>query len=170
MFKNIRSSYPKDKFDTFHVYITNGETAEQVAALPTVGTMWSLAQGNELRGGASDQYLWITEQMICKKGVATRQRDYENCRAAAVDNQYRSFDQVVHEMAHSIDRNDEVRKKESAVYGSVSDAVEGFAQGAQRRFGATPNAAFTTLAREAAMARLFPNAMTFSCNGYTPGK
>lgn len=56
--------------------------------------------GDFLRGGASPDFLWISEQMMCKTGVATR-----NATKANTDNAVRTVDQVVHEFGHSIDYN-----------------------------------------------------------------
>jgi hypothetical protein len=109
--------------------------------------------------------------MICKNGVATRRRDYENCRAAAVDNGYRSFDQVIHEMSHSIDANDDILKNYAmALYQtSANDAAELFPWDVQRRFG-SPAQPYKTKASGAYIEKLFPTSTTFSCDGYVPGK
>jgi hypothetical protein len=70
---------PKRKFDGFKVYITNNESWDVQSKLPVVGTMWpdktGPMSGRVLQGGASDNFLWLSEQMIAKKGVKIRADD-----------------------------------------------------------------------------------------------
>ena len=60
--------YPKDKFDGYVIYITNGEPWSELSGLHPVGTMWpdqeGTSSGDFLSGGTGPDYLWISEQMI----------------------------------------------------------------------------------------------------------
>src|SRR5690606_5873094 len=111
MLNRLKPEYPTDVFNGFTVYITNGEAWSELQNLAPVGTMWpgtvekGIPQGDDLRGGASNRFLWIEEQMICKTGVATRNAAYDAGLRARPDNTVRTFDQVVHEFSHSIHMN-----------------------------------------------------------------
>lgn len=76
MLHNLDPNYSRSQFDGFRVYITNGESGAELKKLNTVGTMWTDGTHEKsrefLRGGASQDFLWISEQMICKTGVKTR--------------------------------------------------------------------------------------------------
>ena len=74
--RRLTTKYPKNRFDGYIIYVTNGEPWSELKNLNPVGTMWrdqtGTKSGDYLRGGTSFNYLWIDEQMICKKGVRTR--------------------------------------------------------------------------------------------------
>lgn len=166
MFARLKPAFPGSSFNDFRVYITNGETERQLAALPVVGQMWTDGYGPRsraaLRGGASLDFLWIEEQMICKEGIVTRNEDFAAGRAATADNAYRSFDQVIHEMAHSIDSRYKLMdtRLRRAYQG---DPTEQFPQGVQAWFGA-PVREFG--AQEKVLLQdLFTARATFSCEG-----
>ncbi|WP_282275701.1 hypothetical protein [Stenotrophomonas sp. PS02297] len=166
MFARLKPAFPGSSFNEFRVYMTNGETERQLAALPVVGQMWTDGYGPRsraaLRGGASHDFLWIEEQMICKEGIVTRNEDFAAGRAASGDNAYRSFDQVIHEMAHSIDSRYKLMdtRLRRAYQG---DPTEQFPQGVQAWFGA-PVREFGAQER-VLLQDLFTARATFSCEG-----
>ena len=92
----LAAKYPADKFDNYVVYITNGEPWSDLRGLAPVGTMMdggrTVGAGDELRGGAGGNYLWISEQMICKRGVQTRNDAYEAGLRDKRDDDDRTFD------------------------------------------------------------------------------
>ncbi len=140
-----------------------------VALLPVVGSMWTdgCRPKNRamLRGGASLDFLWIEEQMICKEGIVTRNQDFAAGRTTSGDNAYRTFDQVIHEMAHSIDMRYNLMDT-SLRQAYQGDPTEQFPQGVQ--------AWFSALVREfgnrekVLLEDLFAFRMTFSCEGVAP--
>ena len=163
MFARIDPTYPKDKFNGFDVYLTNGETPDELDKLDGVKDMWTPTERNRLRGGSNPSYLWISEQMICAKGVASRNADFIAGRAVTGDDDWRSFDQVVHEMAHSIDRNRKITDTEPA-YQRVPEKVEVFAEDVQSFFGVPKSV--VPEARQKVVRALFPGgAVGFSCDG-----
>ena len=154
---------PRSKFDGFKVYITNGEPWAALSNVSPVGPMWKPQtgpkSGNFLRGGASNNFLWISEQMIAKKGVKTRNAD------RTPDNEFRTFDQVVHEFAHSIDFQlvpDQVVNK----FDGNGTPVESFALRTQQWFGA-PGGKIPP-AQEAELSKIFTSRVSFSIEGYKP--
>jgi len=100
--------------------------------------------------------------MICKEGIVTRNEDFAAGRAATGDNAYRSFDQVIHEMAHSIDSRYKLMdtRLRRAYQG---DPTEQFPQGVQAWFGA-PVREFGAQER-VLLQDLFTARATFSCEG-----
>jgi len=165
MLHNLDPNYSRSQFDGFRVYITNGESGAELKKLNTVGTMWTDGTHEKsrefLRGGASQDFLWISEQMICKTGVKTR---------AAIgkrDTTTRTFDQVVHEMAHTIDMKYIDDKFRDSVFRRDKDgkvSVEGFAIATQRWFSV--GGAELSTGEEAALNRIFTTRPVFSAEGY----
>lgn len=158
------AKYPLNKLDGYKVYITNGEAWAVLSKLNPVGTMWpdqtGPMSGNFLRGGSGGDYLWIEEQMICKRGVKTRNAD------GTPDNEERTFDQVVHEFAHTIDTK-YIPDQSVNLFGKTDfPAVEGFAWGVQHWFG-TPGGTLNPR-QEAVLKDIFTSRVTFSCEGYKP--
>lgn len=103
MLSDLQPAYPKSKFAGYKVYLTNGEPWSELEDLPPMGFMGSPERNDELRGGTTPSFLWISEQMICKKGVATRNAAFAANQRTSRDDGDRTFDQVVHEFAHAID-------------------------------------------------------------------
>lgn len=157
------AKYPLNKLDGYKVYITNGEPWSALSKLNPVGTMWpdqtGPRSGNFLRGGSGGDYLWIEEQMICKRGVKTRNAD------GTPDNESRTLDQVVHEFAHTIDTK-YIPDQAVNLFGGAMPAVEGFAWGIQHWFG-TPGGSLSPR-QEAVLKDLFTSRSTFTCEGYRP--
>lgn len=158
------AKYPLNKLDGYKVYITNGEPWAVLSKLNPVGTMWpdqtGPMSGNFLRGGSGGDYLWIEEQMICKRGVKTRNAD------GTPDDEERTFDQVVHEFAHTIDSK-YIPDQSVNLFGKTDfPAVEGFAWGIQHWFG-TPGGTLSPR-QEAVLKDIFTSRTTFSCEGYKP--
>lgn len=77
-----------EKFKGYRIIIV-GDTDIDINNYPDFG--WSLA--NEWRGGTNNLSARITEEMMCRTGVTNRPGD----------NDYREYDQVVHEFGHTID-------------------------------------------------------------------
>ena len=157
---------PKRKFDGFRVYITNNESWDVQSKLPVVGTMFpdktGVKSGRYIQGGAQPNYLWITEQMIAKEGVKNRNIYGDGMP----DHIFRTFDQVVHEMAHSIDfQLVDDRVIEKFTEGTPS-SIENFAHRVQGWFfvpvlGISP-------VEEAELKKIFSSRAAFSIEGYKP--
>jgi len=153
----FKSEFPKDVLNGYVVYITNGEPWSEINGLGPIGvTLGPNDQGDFLRGGASRDYLWISEQMICKTGVATRPDD----------NVTRTFDQVIHEFAHAIHVNYGLEGRIEQIYPDAAQPMENFAWGIQHWF----NSPGGTLSPEASafIGEIFSGKTTFSCDAYTP--
>ena len=179
----LTDRYPRNAFDGFGVYITNGESLDQLNALDPIKDYHAdgypgtdgLGGGtrNTLRGGAccdgpagSGDHVWISEQMICKSGVATRNDDLARGRVRGErDENYRSFDQVIHEFGHSIDQKYGLRPTRlPSLY--QGNPTEPFAQSIQAYFAAP--AIQQTDAQMAFLNELFSSRVRFSCEGYAP--
>jgi hypothetical protein len=100
MLSRLQPAYPASRLSGVKAYITNGEDWSELSKLFPVG---SFANGDELRGSANGDYTWISEQMICKTGVKTRNAAFANDLRTKEDQEARTLDQVVHEFAHTID-------------------------------------------------------------------
>lgn len=168
MTHSLNRMYSRKVYDGYKVYITNGETAAELKRLNTVGTMWTDGTGPDsrdwLRGGTTSEYLWISEQMICKTGVRTR---------GAQDKETRTFDQVVHEFAHSIDMKFigvEGNQKFKLFDFVKIGPVEGFAWAVQYWFRAPDPMAHSgkeiPTDVKAALGRIFTSRPRFSPEGY----
>jgi len=165
LMSRLRPAYPASRFDGFRVYITNGETQQQLDALPEIAVFAPDPTGsnskNWVRGGANRDYLWISEEMICKTGVPAR---------GTADTTTRTFDQVVHEFSHSIaDRYD----LGGRINGMYSDAqhrefprYERFPWVVQRHFS-TPSGE-NSADEQRFMNELFTGPTSFSCTDYRP--
>jgi hypothetical protein len=158
------AKYPKSKFDGFKVYMTNTEPWAELRGLSPINFRPEKpyeTSDDFYRGHGGPDNLHITEQMICKQGVKTR-----NETGKILDNTPRTLDQVVHEFAHSIDFKYIPDQTLNLFAPLSSSGVEGFARGVQGWFGA-PGATFTP-AQEAVLKGLFTSRATFSCEGYRP--
>lgn len=158
---------PKSKFNGFKVYLTNEEYGNALKQLSGVKTFWSDGGSEKapfgrdfLLGGARGRELWITEQMICKTGVKTR------AAIGKLDKEIRTFDQVVHEFAHSIDMTFDLQKKDNigTVFNGSIGPVEGFAWGVQHWFG-VPGGTLPD-DQKARLSRIFSSRASFSPEGY----
>ena len=169
MFSRLHAKYQRSTFDGFKVYMTNGEPWTELAGLAPVGTMWPDAtgpkSGNFLRGGASRDFLWIEEQMICKQGVKTRNQDYAAGRGGAKDEAWRTYDQVVHEMTHSIEMRYQLEKEAKTAFGRhAMGHVEGFPWSVQAWFNA-PSGKLSD-SEKRFLQGLFMSQSAYSCDGY----
>lgn len=164
-----RIKAPKDKslFDGFKVYITNGEPWTELSSVAPIGTMWSgtsngIDKGDDLRGGSNSQYLWISEQMICKTGVKTRNDSFAAGNRTEGDTSVRTYDQVVHELAHSIARKYSLDAKITEIYGGDEEA---YAWSVQHWFS-SPSGTLTD-AQRGLMEEIFTSQTSFSTDLYT---
>lgn len=152
----FRPNYPLNTLDGFKVYLTNGEVGAELKGLSTVGAMWEGGTGEKsrdfLQGGASRDYLWITEEMICHEGVPARNNNMASLGLAQRDDVLRTFDQVVHEMGHSLHYR----------YG-IADTSENWAWTIQAWFAA-PKDVTNTMERTAST--LLTSKASFSCEKY----
>ncbi|HAC16506.1 MAG TPA: hypothetical protein DCE78_11270, partial [Bacteroidetes bacterium] len=169
MIRLLRPEYPASKLDGYIVYLTNDEPWSELADLPPVGTMMGFEadgtpRGDELRGGAGMNYLWITEMMICKEGVATRNQAYEEGRRSSRDNEYREFDEVVHEFGHTIDFRFGLRERILSFYAGGWNPVEQFPWNIQYWFG-TPEGVLSP-PELLFMEELFSERLSFTCENY----
>ena len=156
---------PGKRFDGFKVYITNQELGEDLKALSGVKDYWKDGSGpggrDDILGGGGKPSLWVTEQAICKTGIKTK---------AAIgkpeDTNTRTFDQVVHEFAHSIDYNFNVVNTDNnqTIFNSSIGPFEGFAIATQSWFG-TPKGDLTP-DQNSRLGRIFKSRVTFSAEGY----
>ena len=163
--KRFGPAYPRNTFDGFRVYITNGEPGSQLDKIKELEVFGEAGMGsnsrNLVRGGANASLLWIEEQMICKAGVKTVNEDYPD----KADYTLRTYDQVIHEFAHAIDQRYKLGQRIQRIFQGGAPA-EDFAWAVQRWFGAPggslpPN-------QEALMKELFTSRATFSCEGLKP--
>lgn len=166
MTKRFVAKYPKSTLNGYKIYLTNGEPWSVLSQMSGVGTMWKgqtgLKSGNFLRGGASQDFLWISEQMICKQGVKTRNAD------GTPDNSPRTLDQVVHEFAHSIDLK-YIPDQTVNIFNGNGTPIESFAYRIQQWFGASGSSDNAMPANQQAVLKgLFTSQATFSCEGYKP--
>lgn len=173
MLSRLKPEYPSNVFDGFTVYITNGEPWSELQNLAPVGTMWpgtvekGIPQGDDLRGGASQRFLWIEEQMICKTGVATRNAAHKAGLRANPDNSPRTFDQVVHEFSHSIHMNFGLDEEIKRIFNtSGMPAIERFPWAVQNKFG-TPAGTLTD-AEQAYFDKIFSSSTAYTCDLYQP--
>lgn len=159
---------PSSKFNGFKVYITNEETGDELKQLKTVGQMWEDGNGkrsrNYMLGGASKDHLWVTEQMICTTGIVGR----NNLPGVEKDTSYRSFDQVVHEFAHSIDEKFDLQKANgnSRVFDGPIGPVEGFAFAVQYWFGVLNPAGTISAEQRTNLSKVFTTQVDFRTEGY----
>lgn len=166
MTKHFNSKYPKDKFNGYKIYLTNGEPWSELSKISPVGTLWTdqtgPMSGDFLRGGTTENYLWIDEQMICKTGIRTRNE------AGTPDNDVRTLDQVVHEFGHAIDYRYKLDGVVNTNFNSNPDfpATERFPWGIQNWFG-TP-AGNLNAKEEAVIKDIFSSRVSLKCEGYKP--
>ncbi|MGB5050118.1 MAG: Ig-like domain-containing protein, partial [Caldilineaceae bacterium] len=157
MAARFKPAYPKDVFNGYVVYITNGEPWSEINGLYPIGvTLGPNDEGDILRGGASRDYLWISEQMICKTGIVTRPDDTTT----------RTFDQVIHEFAHAIHANYGLEDRIEQIYSEAAKPNENFAWGIQHWFS-SPSGTLTP-EQSAFIGEIFSGSTTFSCDAYTP--
>jgi hypothetical protein len=164
MAASLTTAYPWNKLDGVIVYMTNGEPWPQLRGIGPIGPdLGANNTGDEIRGGATKDYLWITEQMICKTGVKTR---------GAKDTVTRTVDQVVHEFAHTIEANYGFHERAKVAFPELKPDGEAFAWAVQRWYQAPVTAvAPFSVGQEAFMRRIFVvSPKTYSCAGYTPGQ
>jgi hypothetical protein len=171
MFDALRSAYPKKTFDGFTVYLTKGEPISEIKNWWPVGDAQPDISGENgadfLRGAANDDYLWLDEQMICKAGVVTR-NDLARKQGTPLDNKARSFDQVVHEMAHSMERRYPSFKASNDIPFSdhPMERVEGLANGMQNWFGVGGELSERQYKHLAD--NVFTRRVAFRCDNYDP--
>ncbi len=161
--KRFGPKYPRSQFNGFKIYLTNGEPWSELRKLSAIAVRPEKpyeTSDDFYRGFGGADTLWITEQMICKTGVKTR-----NETGIIPDNQARTLDQVVHEFGHSIDFK-YISDQTMNLFGGAISPVEGFAYGIQFWFGA-PGGTLTPK-QEAVLKELFTSRATFSCEGYRP--
>jgi hypothetical protein len=154
MTSRLTADYQKEKMDGFVAYVTNGGVWSDVSQLSPIGNMWLNTTtgentGDELRGGASSDFLWIDEQMMCKTGVQTRNDAFEAGTRDERDDSPRTVDQVVHEFAHSIDYRFDLRSRIESIFPSDPSfsAAEAWAATVQGKFSA-PMGAWGNLTAE----------------------
>lgn len=109
MVRRFSSDYPTSKLENYVVYLTNGDTWADLKDMGPITTEFGdktdsgTSSGDFIRGGTSEHFLWIEEEMICKTGVKTRNDGVEAGKWEEKDTNVRTFDQVVHEFAHAIE-------------------------------------------------------------------
>lgn len=156
---------PGSRFNGFKVYITNEEIGVSLKKLSGVKDFWTDGTGpksrDNLLGGAKKTELWVTEQAICKTGIKTK-----TLIGMPPDTNTRTFDQVVHEFAHSIDMTFDLQKKDnvSTVFNGPIGPVEGFAIATQYWFG-TPGDKLPD-DQKSRLSKIFTSKVTFSPEGY----
>lgn len=174
MMRRLSPKYPKNKLDTFIVHMTNAEPWSELINLAPIGMAYPQSpyesSGDWLRGYGNPDNLWITEQMICKQGVATR-----NARKPNSDNTNRLFDQVVHEFGHSLHSNlltDQIVNSTFKFPNGPTNwltPLESFPYRLQQWFR-TPNLDHVAVSpkEESFLKGFFTARATFSCDGYKP--
>lgn len=169
MLSRLHPDFEAQTFDGLEVRITNGESHDELKQIDGVKDMWSDGYGtgsrNFLRGGARPSDIWISEQMICSRGVETRQADYAAGRSTINDENYRSFDQLIHEFAHALHFRLNLDADIKRVYAGKAMPNEAFAQDVQNWFYAHTPPHFHP-GGEALMQSIFQSRTTYSCEGY----
>lgn len=166
-------AYDKSKFDGFVVYLTNKGPWTEVSKLEPVGSMWlnrttGVNEGDELRGGASKPYLWIDEQMICKRGVQTREENYQaGTRPTPDDDTERTFDQVVHEFGHSIMYRYGLESRVAQLFPGKY-GQEDFAWAVQDKFSTPAQPGKYNADQTALLNEIFSAGSSFKCSDYKP--
>ncbi len=164
MAKRFGAKYPKSQFNGFKVYMTNTEPWSALRNLSAINFRPEKpyeTSDDFYRGFGGPDKLLITEQMICKQGVKTR-----NDTGIIRDNDVRTLDQVIHEFAHSIDFKYISDQTLNTFRESGADPIEQFAFRVQNWFGAPSNNIPAN--QEAVLKNLFTSRATFSCEGYKP--
>lgn len=92
----------------YTVYVTNGGDWSELEKLKPIGTMWPNSgpmkdRGAYILGGTNNKYLWIDEQMMCKRGVESRNTPAMVDAIGSRDDDIRITDQIIHEIGHAID-------------------------------------------------------------------
>ncbi len=161
-----RLNLDKSKLKDFSIYMVNGEdwNTELASLSPINGHDWdgnplpnTVGDQAILRGGQCGEFCWMDENLICQKGP---------------DDQYRSYDQVIHEFAHAIDWHCQLTDgtKISTVWrNSVNPADTsrcGFPWGVQHWFGAP--AGDLTPAMTTFLEKVFDGRTTFACGTGQP--
>jgi WD40 repeat protein/uncharacterized protein YkwD len=165
MTSRFTAAFPKDKMDNYVIYLTNNEPWSELSAIAPVGTFWTgtqngIPKGEELLGGTSQDYLWISEQMICKRGITTHADAYAAGRRTVPDGKDpRTFDQVIHEFAHAIAFRYGLDAQIDTVYAGEANPVEKFPQDVQNWFGAPVGEP----ARKAFIEGIFSSATEYAC-------
>lgn len=161
----LDSKYPKDKLNGFKVYMTNGEPWSQLKPLTAISTNYPEQPYDKsadfLRGFGGGEKVWITEQMICKQGVKTRNAD-----GRIPDNSPRTFDQVIHEFGHSLDYLYAPDQFVNGFRFLNMTTLESFPWRIQHWFGSPGDDLPAN--QEALLKQLFTSRATFSCEGYKP--
>ena len=164
--------HPPARMDGYRVYLTAGEPWAELRGLSPIGPMMGVdasgaERGDELRGGTSPDYLWITEQMVCTRGVETRNQAHREGRRDRPDNEPRAYDQVVHEFAHALDFRYGLRDRIVGLYTPQEAAAfppeERFAWAVQHWFS-TPRGSLLDGERQL-LSELFSGTATFACPG-----
>jgi hypothetical protein len=106
-------------------YVTNGEDEQWLKQTYPMDSRFA-EDPNSFRGGASKDIFWISEQLICKTGIATKPSDTIT----------RTYDQVIHEFAHVVDNNYELSSEVVAKFRAAGEAQENFAGAVQSHFNA----------------------------------
>ena len=167
MTSRFGSKYPRSKLNNFKVYMTNDEPWSELANLSPIGNAYPAQpyqnSGDFLRGYGNPTNLWITEQMICKQGVKTR-----NDTGKIKDDTPRTFDQVVHEFAHSIHSNYLSDQTVNLFRFQKMTPLESFPYRVQMWFGALPFDEPAPANQEVILKDLFTSRATSSCEGYRP--
>ncbi len=166
MANRFGAKYPKNKFNGFKVYMTNGEPWPALRSLTAIATRPEQPYNTSddfYRGYGGENALWITEQMICKQGVKTR-----NATGKIKDNDNRTFDQVVHEFGHSIDFKYIPDQTLNTFRFQTLTALESFPYRIQQWFGSPAINDPIPANQEAVLKGLFTSRVVFSCEGYKP--
>ncbi|MGE4322853.1 MAG: hypothetical protein AB7E60_07455 [Sphingobium sp.] len=163
MTSKLKPAFPKSKLNFVEILITNDESAAELAKLPGIGDNGRPATGDAsnawLLGGGGPNTTWITEQMMCKTGVKTR---------GARDTETRTYDQIVHEFAHTMSfRFDYLPTINRVFAGSVVPAEEAFPYAVQAWFDPSQKySVFRTPAFDAEIAKIFTSRGSYDCANY----
>lgn len=166
MTRRFNPRYAKSKLDTFIVHLTNAEPWSELINLAPIGMAYPQTpydrSGDWLRGYGNPDNLWITEQMICKQGVKTR-----NDKKPNSDNESRTFDQVIHEFGHSIHSNYFTDQQIRIFDFQGTGPLESFPFRIMGWFR-SPDFGPAPANQDAFLKQLFTARATFSCDGYRP--
>ncbi|MEJ2862733.1 hypothetical protein [Actinomycetospora flava] len=143
------------------VYVVNGEPWVELGALSPINGKGLdgeesekgkfVGEGETLRGGACTQFCWVDEKLMCATGS---------------DGEARTFDQVVHELAHVVLNRYQLSGASRQANPDDPNPRCGFAWAVQHWFGC-PDAVLAGPMRDL-VSGVFSSRVTFTCPDATP--
>ena len=171
MISRLTGRYDRSRLNGYKVYVTNAEDWSVLESVAPIGgffhgqTAYGVPAADFYRGGTSPNELWVSEQMICKNGVATRDKAVAEGRSTENDRHDRVVDQIVHEFSHTLQFRFDLEKNEEYL-GMFTTNPEVFPGNVQNFFGVPAGQIRSD--RQEFIQAMFSESASFSCNGYAP--